>query len=124
VLTLLLLPHIGFLSLMIADSAKHLIHMSVSFVLLGRRINGLGGQHLISTALKVSGAAALMGILVYALARVVVELFPPQGLQERLLLVFIPSAAGVAFYFFLAARLQLNEFTLFVRALTRRLQRG
>jgi putative peptidoglycan lipid II flippase len=124
VVTLLLLPHIGFLSLMIADSAKHLIHMSVSFVLLRRRINGLGGQHLISTALKVSGAAALMGVVVYALARAVVELFPPQGLQERLLLVFIPSAAGVAFYFFLAARLQLNEFTLFVRALTRRLRRG
>lgn len=122
--TLLLLPHIGFLSLMIADSAKHLIHMTVSFVLLRRRINGLGDQHLIGTALKVSVAALLMGVVVYGLARTVVELFPPQGLQERLLLVFVPSAAGVVFYFFLAARLQLNEFTLFVRTLTRRLRRS
>jgi putative peptidoglycan lipid II flippase len=123
-ITLLLLPHIGFLSLMVADSAKHFIHMVVSFVLLRRRLNGLGGQRLISTALKVSIAAMLMGVAAYALVRAVAELFPPQGIQERLLLVFVPSAAGVAFYFFLAARLQLNEFTLFVRALTRRLRRS
>lgn len=123
-ITLLLLPYIGFLSLMVADSAKHFIHMVVSFVLLRRRLSGLGDQRLISTALKVSAAAIVMGIAAYALVRVVAELFPPQGIQERLLLVFVPSAAGVAFYFFLAARLQLNEFTLFVRALTRRLRRS
>ncbi|MCS6871441.1 MAG: murein biosynthesis integral membrane protein MurJ [Anaerolineae bacterium] len=122
-ITLLLLPYLGFLSLMVADSAKHFIHMSVSFMLLRRRLNGLGSQRLVSTALKVSGAAAVMGVLAYVTARAIFELFPPQGLQERLLLVFVPSAAGVVFYFFVAARLQLNEFTLFVRALTRRLRR-
>lgn len=124
VVTLLLLPHIGFLSLMVADSFKHLVHMSVSFLLLRRRLSGLGDQRLMGTAIKVSGAALVMGVAVYGLARAVAELFPPQGLQERLLLVFVPSAAGVALYFFMASRLQLNEFTLFVRALTRRLRRG
>lgn len=123
-ITLLLLPHLGFLSLMIADSAKHLVHMVISFVLLRRRLSGLGAQRVIGTAFKVSAAALLMGVAAYGLARAVAELFPPQGLQERLLLVFVPSAAGVLFYFWLAARWQLNEFRLFMGALTRRLRRS
>mgnify|MGYP005836604447 CR=1 FL=1 len=122
VITLLLLPHIGFLSLMVADSAKHFVHMVVSFILLRRRLSGLGGQRIISTALKVSVVAAIMGVVVYLLARTIADVFPPQGLQERLLLVLVPSAAGAALYFTLAARLQLNEFTLFVRALTQRIR--
>ncbi len=124
VITLLLLPHIGFLSLMVADSAKHFVHMVISFILLRRRLSGLGGQRIISTALKVSAVAAVMGVVVYLLTRTIADVFPPQGLQERLLLVLVPSAAGAALYFTLAARLQLNEFTLFMRALTRRIRRS
>jgi putative peptidoglycan lipid II flippase len=52
-ITLLLEPYFGFVSLMIADSAKHLIHMVVSLVLLRRRTGGMGDQRLPLTLFKV-----------------------------------------------------------------------
>jgi putative peptidoglycan lipid II flippase len=122
-ITLVLLPHIGFLSLMVADSGKHLIHMVVSLVLLRRRLGGLGNQRLFLTLLKVGLVTVAMALVTYLLARGVVEVWPVQGLRERLLLVFIPSLFGVVIYFLLAALLRLNEFTLFVRALFRKIRR-
>lgn len=123
VITLILLPHLGFLSLMIADSTKHLIHMIVSLVLLRRRLKGLGDQRLPMTLLKVGLATMVMALVTWVLARSVAELFPAQGLRERLLLVFVPSIFGGLIYFLLASLLRLNEFNLFVRALWRKLRR-
>lgn len=122
-ITLALLPLVGFLSLMIADSAKHLIHMSVSFALLRRRLKGLGSQRLPLTLGKVLLATAAMALVTYALARSVAELWPAQGLRERLLLVLLPSALGGITYLILASLLRLNELSLFIRALSRRIRR-
>jgi putative peptidoglycan lipid II flippase len=122
-ITLALLPAIGFLSLMVADSAKHLIHMLVSYALLRRKVAGLGDQRLPVTLLKVVLATAVMGLVTYALARSIAEIMPAQGLRERLLLVIGPAALGGATYLVLASLLRLNEMALFLRALTRRIGR-
>ncbi|MCC7207211.1 MAG: polysaccharide biosynthesis C-terminal domain-containing protein [Anaerolineae bacterium] len=122
-ITLILLPSTGFLSLMIADSAKHLIHMSVSLVLLRRRLGGLGDQRLFPTLAKVGLATGLMALITYALALSVADLWPAQGLRERVLLVVVPAMLGGVTYLILASLLRLNELSLFVRALTRRIRR-
>lgn len=122
-IAVLLQPVFGFYSLMIADSAKHLVHMTISLVLLRRRLGGLGNQHLPVTVLKIGLATVTMALVTYALARSAVEIWPVQALRERLLLVIIPSALGGATYFLLASLLRLNEFTLFLGALTRRIRR-
>lgn len=123
VITLILLPTMGFLSLMIADSAKHFIHMVVSLILLRRRLNGLGTQRLPVTVLKVGLATAVMALVTWVLMRSVGTLFPVQGLRERALLLFVPSLLGGAIYFLLASVLKLNEFTLFVETISRRVRR-
>jgi len=122
-ITLLLLPHIGFLSLMVADSAKHLIHVTVSMILLRRRLKGMGSQHLFMTTFKVLCATLVMGLATYVLARSVAELWPVTGLTQRALLVVIPAALGGSLYFILASLLRLNELTLFIQALTRRIRK-
>lgn len=122
-ITLLLLPHAGFLSLMIADSAKHLVHMVLSLILLRRKLSGLGNQQLPFTLVKVLMATGVMALATYAVVRSMPEIFPVMGLRERLLLVMVPSVLGGAMYFVLASLLRLNEFSLFVRALTRRIHR-
>jgi hypothetical protein len=64
-----------------------------------------------------------MALVTYAMALSTADLWPVQGLRERLLLVLIPSVLGGATYFLLASLLRLNEFTLFLQALTRRIKR-
>jgi len=54
----LLFPRFGLFSLMIADSLKHVVHALTSFVLLMRRLKGMGGQHLTATLLKTGLANA------------------------------------------------------------------
>jgi putative peptidoglycan lipid II flippase len=120
-IALLLFPRIGFFSLMIADSCKHLMHMAVSWGLLHRRLGGLGEQHLLKTILKVVLAAAVMGMVTFLLARSVSELFPAQDIRQRLLLVGVPSLLGGAIYLTLASLLRLNEMTLFLRSLRRKI---
>ncbi len=115
-------PRNAFLSLMIADSVKHLIHMTISLVLLRRRLGHLGSQNLFRTLVKIVLATALMAVVTYAVARVIPELWPIQGLLNRAVLVVLPSVTGVALYFYLASRLRLNEFTWFVQALRRKIR--
>jgi putative peptidoglycan lipid II flippase len=115
-------PRSAFLSLMIADSVKHLIHMTISLVLLRRRVGHLGSQNLFRTLWKIILATALMALVTYAAARVIPDVWPIQALTQRMTLVVVPSGIGVALYFFLASRLRLNEFTWFVRSLRRKIR--
>jgi putative peptidoglycan lipid II flippase len=115
-------PQFGFLSLMIADSVKHLIHMVISLVLLARRLGGLGNQRLWWTLIKASLATLVMGLMTYAVVRSIPEILPIEGLSERALLVLLPSVLGALIYFLLASLLKLDEFTWFMRALGRKIR--
>jgi putative peptidoglycan lipid II flippase len=122
VIAVVLQPAYGFLSLMIADSVKHLIHMTISLFLLRRRIGGLGNQVLLPTLLKVIAATTVMAIVTYTAVRLIPEVWPIQALLHRGVLVIAPSTLGALAYFYLASRLQLNEFTWFVQALRRKIR--
>jgi putative peptidoglycan lipid II flippase len=122
VITLVLRNTYGFLSLMIADSLKHLIHMTISLMLLRRRMNGLGSQRLVITFLKIMAATVVMSLITYLLSRSLVDLFPVQGFRERFVIVIVPSVFGAAIYFILASLLRLDDFMLFIRTLTRRVR--
>jgi putative peptidoglycan lipid II flippase len=121
--TLLALPSLGFHSLMVADSLKHFIHMTLCAWLLWRRLAGFGQQQLLLTLLKVSFATALMGGLTWGVARGVASVLSMQGLHERFLLVALPALAGGLAYLLMARLLKLNEFTLFVKALLGKFRR-
>ncbi len=122
-IALLLQPVCGFYSLIIADSTKHLIHMTVSSILLRRRLGGFGDQNLLKTVLKVCAATAVMAVITYAAARGAAILWPVQGLTQRAIIVIGPSILGGLLYFGLASRMRLNEFTWFVQALGRKFRK-
>ncbi|MBX3081933.1 MAG: murein biosynthesis integral membrane protein MurJ [Anaerolineae bacterium] len=122
-IALLLNPYIGFFGLMIADSLKHLIHMTVSLLLLNRRLKGLGHQRLFITVLKISMATLVMGLITFLLLRSVPELLPINDIRQRLILVGIPAVLGGATYLILASLLRLNELQLFLQALRRKIVR-
>jgi putative peptidoglycan lipid II flippase len=123
VIALLLERNYGFLSLMIADSLKHVIHMTICMIILRRRLHGLGSQRLPRTMIKVVMATTAMALVTYVLALSAKELWPVEGLPQRAILVLLPATFGMVTYFILASLLRLNEFTLFIRALRSKMRR-
>ncbi len=126
ILIALVLTHvdgrISFFSLMIADSFKHIIHMTISIIILRKRLGGLGSQNLPSTLLKVVLASVVMALVTYVLALSAKIIWPVEGLTQRAILVLVPAFFGAATYFILASLLRLNEFTLFVQSLRRKIK--
>jgi putative peptidoglycan lipid II flippase len=123
-ITLLLLSRMGFFSLMIADSAKHLIHMGLSLWLLHRKLGGLGHQQFFRTVLKVVMATALMGVVTWLVARGLADVMNIQGTRERFILVAVPSLIGGLLYLAVASAMRVQEITLFFQAIGRKFRRG
>jgi len=123
VIALVLWPTYRLFSLMIADSLKHVIHMTISIIVLRHRLGGLGSQRLPTTLLKVTLAAIPMALITYALVQSAKDLWPVEGLTQRAILVIMPSFFGAVTYFILASLLKLNEFSWFMQALRRKIRR-
>ena len=126
IITLGLQNQYGFYALMIADSAKFLIHTGLSLYILRRRIGGLGGQRLPLTLLKTGFATVMTGLIAYAVLRGLTTVFATDLNREsapvtlRLLLVFVPSAAGGLVYVVLVYVLRIREFTWFIDLIRQR----
>lgn len=121
VTAVVLLPYYSFFALMIADSVKHLIHVSVSGYLLMRRTGGFQGLHIFSTGIKASISAGLMGVLCLGLLLALRPVFPSNGLFDEIMLVVVPGGISGLFYLFLADRLGLSEIFLFWQQLRQKL---
>jgi putative peptidoglycan lipid II flippase len=109
VIALLLLPRFGLLSLMLADSAKHFVHATISGVLLHRQVGGLGDQRLLLTSVKTGLAAAGMGGAALLLLPAVSGLTGTTGLLAELALVVICGGIGAAVFTALALLLKIDE---------------
>jgi putative peptidoglycan lipid II flippase len=123
IIALLLDHNYGFLSLMIADSLKHVIHMTISMIILRRRLKGLGSQHLPKTMIKVLLATLPMALITYVLALSAKVIWPVEGLLQRAILVLLPAIFGFITYFILASLLRLNEVKTFIQSLRRKIGR-
>jgi putative peptidoglycan lipid II flippase len=122
-ITMYLQPRIGYFSLMVADSLKHFIHMTISLILLHRYLRGLHSLRLPRTIVRVGLATVVMALVTYAVSKSVIELWPIEGLQQRALLVLLPSSLGAVTYFVLASLLKLDEFNWFVQAIRQKFRR-
>lgn len=109
IVALALLPIFGYLSLMIADSTKHVLHSSISAVILWRRIGGLQNQRLVGTLVRALLAASIMGILTYAISLPLTEITQSYGLLGELALVGGASITGALIFLIVGYGLQLQE---------------
>lgn len=118
---LLLFERYGLFSLMVADSAKHFVHASISSVLLWRRLDGFGAQRLRRTAFKSALASLLMAAIALITLPTILEVIGDATILHELLLVAL-SALLYGAVFVLAARwLQLHELNWLLKLLRKRL---
>jgi putative peptidoglycan lipid II flippase len=101
-----LLPVFGLFSLMIADSAKHIMHALVSGVILRRRLRGWGDQRVFGTLFKTMLAALLMGVVGVLTEPLWEQVIGTVGLLRETALVV--AAAGMCGIVFAAAAFALR----------------
>lgn len=95
VIALALQPHLGLLSLMAADAAKHVVHTLIMLVLLQRHLGGLRGHGVSRVAVRSLAAAVATGGAAYL---VLGWLTLTATFWGRVTAVALPALAGVAAY--------------------------
>jgi len=130
VVALALVGPLGFLGLVLADSAKHFSHATVMLILTQRQIGGLTGQHLGRTLVKTLLASGVMvGFMALALAGITrlvgaSGLVATGGLLAGLVTVGAVAAAGFLAYLAAINLLRVEETQLIRDLIRRRLGRS
>jgi len=115
----LLVPRMGLFSLMIADSVKHLLHMTISAVLLRRKVGGLAEYGVLRTSGMALIASAVMGGVALVGLRAANSL-GAGGFLGEIIAVGVPSLLGIAAYMGIVTALRLEEAQLLWAALRTR----
>lgn len=90
--------------------------------LLSKRIGGLGMRRIANSALRISGAAIGMGLVVWGLAGLLRGWVGIETFLDQLLVVGIPVSIGAAVYLGLAVLLKVEEMSLIQSLLGKKLR--
>ncbi len=120
IISLVLVDQFGLLSLMIADSAKHILHAGISAILLAPKLGGLGNQRLWITLVKTGIAAVVMGIVGALTLPMLTAWIGADGFIRETLLLAVSGGASVGVFLILAWVLHLDELRWLVQKIRSR----
>lgn len=109
IVALMLMPTTGLFSLMIADSVKHIVHASLSAIILSRKLGGFGDQRIAITLGKATLAAVIMGAGALIIQPIVRNLIDTTRFQGEVVLVVAGGGISVVLYVGVALLLRLEE---------------
>jgi putative peptidoglycan lipid II flippase len=119
VTALFLIQPLGYLGLVLANSAQLTVHALVMLWLTQTRLGGLGGQGLVSGALQLALAAALMGAVMAG-----VPALGLSGVLEKFEAVILPALVGGVVYLLLLRMLRVREAAQIADLFRRRFKLG
>jgi putative peptidoglycan lipid II flippase len=122
VVALTLRGPLGFIGLVLADSAKQAGHAAIMTVLLLRGVGRLHRERILSTLARVLAAGLLMGALVFTLAGWLTARLP-QGFVGEALVVALAGGVGGLFYLAALRALRVREVSAVTALLAARLAR-
>jgi putative peptidoglycan lipid II flippase len=108
VVALALRGPLGFIGLVLADSAKQAGHAAIMTVLLLRGVGRLHRERILSTLGRVAAAGLLMGVVVYGMATRLIAVLP-QGFVGEALVVAIAGGLGGLLYLLALRMLRVPE---------------
>ncbi|OQY21974.1 MAG: hypothetical protein B6I34_06500 [Anaerolineaceae bacterium 4572_32.1] len=114
---------LGMLGLVLADSAKHLTHVLVMWILTWRRMGNLRGLGVGKTLLKAAAASALMAAAVLAAGNGLERVVSGGGMTTWLALVVGAGGAGLIVYLLAGWVLRMEELRQILQIVQRRLGR-
>lgn len=113
---------LGFLGLVLADSAKQAAHAAIMTVLLLRSVGRLHRQQVLRTFGLSAAAAGLMAVVVYLVSQALNGI-APGGKLGALLIVAVAGGVGGALYLLALKWLRVEEVTRLVDGVFRRFRR-
>lgn len=113
------LKSLGYLALVLANSAQLSAHALVMFFLVQTRLGGLGGEGLASTTLKVMVAGVIMGAAIFFLPMVNLG----EGILSEIIRFFSPAFVGGIAYGIVLKILRVREADQIVGIVRQRVQR-
>lgn len=119
VVALVLIQPFGFLGLVLADSAKHIGHACVMWVLMIRAVGSLHGEGIRSTVWKSALASGLMAIVLWLATQWLVASLP-ESFLGRILVVAAAVTLGAAVYAGGLWLLRVEEVALIARMVRRK----
>jgi putative peptidoglycan lipid II flippase len=120
IVSLVLESRFGLLSLMVADSAKHILHAGISAILLAPKLGGLGNQRLVETLIKTGIAAGIMGIVGAVSLPLLTNWIGTDGFVRETLLLAVSGGLSVGVFVFLAWLLRLEELSWLIQKIRSR----
>ena len=115
-----LLRPLGLLSLMLADSIKHVSHTIMMLWVIRGQIGGLKGYGIPRSILKSIAAAVGTGLAAFGMAQFVSSMLAMSGFIQSFFVVACSAAAGIAVYTAMVFILNITEAKALPRLLVRR----
>lgn len=91
---------------------------------LSRRIGGLDGRRVLDSLVRIVGAAAAMGVLVWITSRSLESALDPTSFAEHAVAVLVPVAVGTIAYIMFASVLRVRELDYARALVSKRFRRG
>jgi len=110
---------IGVEGLALGHAASYLFGVALQAFVLARRTGGLDRKKVLDSALRISTAGLLMGVVVWGTSVGVEQVVRPIGLPQQALVLALPVLVGIGAYLGLAQLLKVQEMNQ-VRGLARR----
>lgn len=115
---------IGHRGLALSISLVAIVNFLLLLFFMRQRLNGIEGGRLLSTFLRVSLAAAAMGIACHYIALSLEKSIGSDGIRNQSLIVGLSISAGIAIFAVFARLLRLEEMSRLTGILRRKLGRG
>ena len=115
-----LLRPLGLLSLMVADSVKHVAHTLMMLFVVKGQTGGLSGLGIPQSIVKSTIAAIVTGITAYITAVFITTVLPITGFAGNLIIVVFAGVAGICAYTAMVFLLDISEAKSIPRLLTRK----
>ena len=100
---------IGVEGLALGHAASYLFGATLQGFVLARRIGGLDRKRVIRSGVRIAGAGALMGLVVWGASVGIENMVAPIGLAQQALVLGVPVVLGVAAYLGFAHLLHVEE---------------
>jgi putative peptidoglycan lipid II flippase len=120
---LALFPALGVRGLALGHALAYTFAAAVAFLVLRRRLGGIGGRDLAQGMVKVLAAAALTGAAAWAGSRLIFETLGADTLIEQIVQVGMGVLAGLIVFIGAAVLFRMEEFELVKRTLLARMRR-
>lgn len=112
--------NLGHVGVSLATSSVALVNFFALFLLIRKKVNGINGNEILASFLKIGAASAIMSAVCYGLYHFLHRLFEGKQFAAKMIEAFVPIAVGGVVFFAAAKILKVEEVTKLYNSFARK----